>query len=242
MNPRILVSCEDEEHVLPYVAALRAAGCEATDILCVHPPELAAVSARCGEADAALLCGGPDVEPHHYGQEPRPNAGLKTMPELDALDRAVLERAQASTLPVFAICRGMQMLNVFLGGNLWQDLRTQLPEPLEHRVPEPRDRIAHALQPRASGHSLARALEQGIRQVNSRHHQAVRDPAPGMSVLATAPDDVIEAIAGPDVDPRDGWWLRGVQWHPENLVADRGHLQLFVDFLEAARRRNRRAA
>lgn len=238
MTRPVVVVCEDRDHAEPYLAALAAGGLDGLEAAVITPPEVEDADRRVAAAAGVLLCGGPDVEPHRYGEEPLAGVRLSLMPELDRLEWTALEAARNERIPVWAICRGLQTLNVFLGGSLWQDLGTQVPEALQHDVPRPRDALSHTVRPAAAGHPLAdrlRRAEEESPQVNTRHHQALRRLAPQLTVLATAPDGVIEAVAGPDVDPRDGWWLRGVQWHPENLTAYELQRLLFADFLDAAR-------
>lgn len=239
MTRPIVVICEDHAHAEPYLAALAAGGLDGLEAAVVTPPEVEDADARVAAAAGVLLCGGPDVEPQRYGEEPLAGARLSLMPELDRLEWTALEAARSERIPVWAVCRGLQTLNVFLGGSLWQDLGAQVPETLQHDVPRPRDALSHTVRATEAGHPLADRLRrtgETLPQVNTRHHQALRRVAAQLTVLATAPDGVIEAAAGPDVDPRDGWWLRGVQWHPENLTAYELQRLLFADFLDAARR------
>lgn len=238
MLPVVLV-CEDRAHAEPYLAALAAGGLDGRPAEVITPPDAEDADRRVAAAAGVLLCGGPDLEPQRYGEEPLAGVRLSLMPELDRLEWTALQAAQSARVPVWAICRGLQTLNVFLGGSLWQDLEAQVPGALQHEVPQPRDALSHTVRAKAAGHPLAdrlRHAQEAPPRVNTRHHQALRRVAPQLTVLATAPDGVVEAAAGADVDPRDGWWLRGVQWHPENLVAHELQRLLFVDFLDAARR------
>lgn len=238
MRHSIALVCEDREDAAPYLAALTAGGLDGLQADVITPQEAATEAGRrVAEAAGLVLCGGPDVEPQRYGEEPLPDAGLALLPELDRVEWAALEAARSERVPVWAICRGLQVLNVFLGGSLWQDLGLQVPGILQHDVPRPREALSHTVHAAAVGHPLADRLRRDGEtkpRVNSRHHQALRRVAPELTVVATAADGVIEAAAGADVDPRDGWWLRGVQWHPENLIALELQRLLFADFLEAA--------
>lgn len=187
--------------------------------------------------DGLLLPGGVDVDPVHYGQARQPELGEVN----DALDEAELlltRWALGDDRPLLGICRGIQLLNVAAGGSLYQDLPTQLPGVLQHRfsAPEyPRDHLGHPVQVRADSR-LAEALgsAKGLggfeMQVNSRHHQAIKDVAPGFVVTARAPDGVIEGIERPDAR-----FCIGVQWHPESMAAsDPQMLALFEAFVRAA--------
>jgi putative glutamine amidotransferase len=258
-HPRLLVTCEDEANSHNYLGALAAVGFDPSAVTLVVPAgspdpraRRAEVAALAAQADGVLLCGGPDVEPHQYGESPRPDAGLETMPELDAIDLGALDGAHAHRRPVLAICRGLQVTNVWAGGSLWQDLASQAPSAVTHRVPQPKDALAHPvwllpeIRRRAERgdlpaaeiaelatlfvtHERADAASEPGLAVNSRHHQAIRQLGRGLHALATSPDGLVEAAAG----ETPGWWLWGVQWHPENLLALPAHRSLFTAFRDA---------
>ena len=272
-------------------------------------------------AAGLVLCGGVDVEPWRYGEEPLPEAGLEVLPALDALDWELLAGARAGRTPVWGICRGFQVINVFLGGSLWQDLPLQRPAAAAHDCGPPDDLLAHAARPLAADAPLGARLAAvtggsgGMPRVNSRHHQAVKRLAPGLLAVADSPDDgLIEAavlvadpagtaepagtatplapgapmdplapsapsapLALPATAPRTSpapiaalaalaspaplpavdiapaaprawpaagaaagapgggadWWVRGVQWHPEDLLALPEQMELWRDFVTA---------
>src|SRR5262249_26024619 len=152
--------------------------------------------------------------PERYGESRRPDARLEVYPERDALEWELLAGARERLLPVWCICRGLQVVNVFLGGTLWQDLPTQLPGPVPHELADPPDTLAPPVRVAGPGTALGERLSHETVRVNSRHHQAVKDLAPGLAVAAVAPDGLVEAfeLAGDN----HAWWLRAVQWHPEN--------------------------
>lgn len=225
---KIVVASDAHQPNEAYRGALLAAG--------VLPEEL--VLAFPGEAlprtfEGLLLAGGPDVDPARYGEAPA-TPTLELRPERDAHDFAAFAAAEAQRVPVFGICRGLQVVNVALGGTLWQDLSSQRDRGLAHDIDAAgrgRDYRAHSVRPRA-GHApspfaaaVARALD-----VNSRHHQAVKDLASPLTAVAASPDDVVEAV-----ERAGAAWLAGVQWHPEDLVADPWQKALFHTFLEACR-------
>lgn len=227
---------------MPYVEALKAAGVEAADILVLSPDRLPAgveASADLARESAGLvLCGGDDVEPHRYGETVLENAGVYLYPERDALEWTLLDAAHAERTPVFGVCRGLQVLNVYFGGSLWQDLGSQRRCSLDHYpAKEPLDVLAHpvagagAEHPHPFARRLALALAADPR-VNSRHHQAVKDLAPGLEVAGTSSDGLIEAFVRRD--PED-WWVGAVQWHPENLIALEPQRDLWRAFVERAR-------
>ncbi len=138
--------------------------------------------------------------------------------------------------PFFGICRGAQVFNVALGGTLHQDIASDFPEALGHYYipPEfPREHMAHEVQVEEES-LLARCLGAPIVKVNSRHHQSVKDLAPGLDIVARAPDGTVEAI-----ELRGHPFALGVQWHPENLQHQPEMRALFVKFIRAAGKINR---
>jgi putative glutamine amidotransferase len=183
--------------------------------------------------DGLLLPGGVDVAPAYYGEEPHPRLGAVN----GALDEAelVLTRwALEEDLPLLGICRGIQLINVAAGGSLYQDLAAQYPGASRHRYGSPQYPPEHRGHPVLiePGSRLAEAMGALDVPVNSRHHQAVKDVAPGFAVTARAPDGVIEGIEKPGAP-----FTVGVQWHPENLAADDPQmLGLFQAFVQAAAR------
>lgn len=243
MRRPILPATAFEERAAPYVEALKTMGVPAEEIRIVTPDGGSEAGSRIAEARGLILCGGADVEPQRYGEETLPDANVETTPGRDELEWALLDGARAARLPVWGICRGFQVLNVYLGGSLWQDLPSQRPSPIEHSVPEPLDRLAHSLRVTAPEAPLGNRLSGpagGVEVrsvVNSRHHQAVKRLAPGLLPVAESEDGLVEAVVLADFggcgDP--GWWVRAVQWHPENLIAHADQRALWQDFLEAAR-------
>lgn len=182
-------------------------------------------------ADGLMLIGGPDVDPVHYDQTAHP--GLRQVtPDRDRLELQVTQWALSKRLPILAICRGTQLLNVVAGGSLWQDIATQVPGAQKHdQHPDHReDHLAHSVQIEPSSR-LASICRQTRLDVNSLHHQAIKQIGEGLSVVAHSEDGIIEAVEGVG-DP----WIVGVQWHPEWLVADCEAMRsLFRAFREACR-------
>ena len=160
--------------------------------------------------DGLLLPGGADIQPSCYGQEPHPKLG-GVDPALDETELQLARWALDEGMPVLGICRGQQTLNVAAGGTLYQDIPSELPEALPHRV-EPRDRLAHNITVEPDSR-LADLLGATDVQVNSLHHQAVRDVAPVFEVVARAPDAIVEGL-----EHRDHPFAVSVQFHPEELV------------------------
>ena len=163
--------------------------------------------------DGLVLTGGEDVDPRHYGAERHP-ATEDPHVARDAWELALVSAARRRSMPVLAICRGMQLLNVALGGTLIQDIPSQRPTVGSHAQSHARiDRVHGAvIEPRSR---IATAIGASTIRVNSSHHQAVDRPAPGLRVVATSEDGIIEAVEG----VAEGWWVVAVQWHPEELLA-----------------------
>lgn len=166
--------------------------------------------------DGVLLAGGADIAPELYGEEPHPQLGeiehLRDAVELPLIRWAVAERK-----PLLGICRGMQALNVALGGSLYQDIPSQHPTPLDHNSSSQQrcwEHLDHAVAFDADSR-LAALLGTCDLQVNTLHHQALKDIAPGLRVVGRAPDGIAEAVEGTG----DAFVL-GVQCHPEQLWSD----------------------
>jgi putative glutamine amidotransferase len=188
--------------------------------------------------DGLMLTGGGDVAPSIYGEAPHPTVDAAE-PGRDQFEIDLVKAARARHLPVFAICRGIQVLNVACGGTLVQDIPTQVAGALPHSFPVPAHQayeLAHEVWIEKNS-LLAKLLRDRIVddgcEVNSRHHQAVKQIAAGLVVTATAPDGVIEAIE----DPAERFCL-GVQWHPENFFRTGEFRALFEDFLDASSKRD----
>lgn len=186
-------------------------------------------------AGGLMLTGGDDVAPTRYGEAKHP-ATVEVAPERDEFEIALVKEARRMGLPILAICRGIQVMNVACGGTLVQDIPTQVENALAHslKVP-PHKPFDYAHDVWIDDDSLlARLMAERLNgsdsvAVNSRHHQAVKDVAPGFTVVATAPDGIIEAIE----DPAARFCL-GVQWHPENFWRTGEFRPIFEGFLEAA--------
>lgn len=189
-------------------AVLRAGG-----VPLILPPLLG--STRNAEVldaiDGLLLSGGEDVDPAKYGHPAHPRLE-RVDPIRDEFELSIFRDARARGVPVLAICRGIQLVNVALGGSLWQDIPSERPGALTHNAATARDDRTHPVEI-VPGSRLAAALGTTRCEVNSFHHQSIRDLAPGLVVTATAPDGEIEGVEGPAGAP----WLLAVQWHPEEF-------------------------
>ena len=183
--------------------------------------------------DGLLLSGGPDLVPGYYGEEPIPELGT-TIPEWDALEMALLRLALERGMPIFGICRGMQILNVALGGTLYQDVPSQLgADVLNHWQTTPKCQVAHEVEVLDDSY-LAEITDRQTVEVNSYHHQGIKGLADALTVAAHSADGVIEALESRDFSER---WLVGVQWHPEGMRdTESGHLNLFKSHVCAAER------
>ena len=177
--------------------------------------------------DGILFPGGGDIEPARYGGGEHEMIYMVN-PERDTMEFALLDRVLESGLPTLGICRGTQLLNVALGGTLFDHLPDHVGEEVTHRLP-PREPAPHPVQVE-EGSGLAAILGATGFTAESWHHQAIRDVAPGLTVVARAPDGTIEAV-----EKTDHPWLYAVQWHPELTAAeDPIQQRLFNTLAEAA--------
>lgn len=213
-----------------YVRALIHAGARRDEIVIVAPGERLE-----GDFDGVVLGGGCDVDPERYGQNLRPEAKVEVDAGRDATDFALFDRAWEEQTPLLGICRGLQVINIALGGTLLQDIPTDRPSEVVHEAPRTaKTRRDHSVSVESGTRLRSIAGAESI-AVNSRHHQAIDEPAPDLAVTAVSPDGLIEAVEG-----RDGRWLVAVQWHPENLAGDGPSERLFAEFVRAARARSER--
>jgi putative glutamine amidotransferase len=196
-----------------YVQALLSAG-GIPLILSPHiGPSLAARALD--DTDGLILTGGEDMDPAWYGAEASPLLSPPSR-ERDMFELALFAVARQRELPILGICRGIQVINVALGGSLIQDLPTERPGRVDHRPESPRDTRTHRVR-LLPGSRAAEALGTNGVTVNSSHHQAIRDLAPGLLAVGWTDDDLIEAAESPAGTP----WLLAVQWHPEEMHLDR---------------------
>jgi putative glutamine amidotransferase len=212
-----------------YLRAVEGAG----GIPVLLPPHLSEQARRVlwERLDGVLLTGGGDIDPARFSEPAHP-AVAEVSPLRDALEIEVVERALGDGVPLLAICRGIQVLNVALGGTLYQDLPADKPSPVAHSQKEPREQPTHAVKVLSEGTRLASIVGASELEVNSFHHQAIKQLAAGLKDVAWAPDGVIEAVE------MDGTrFVLAVQWHPEDLVArDPAARGLFAALIQAASR------
>ena len=189
------------------------------------------VRAQIEMMDGILLSGGYDVHPALYGQEPHVKLE-EVYPERDVYEIAVIKAAIELKKPIFGICRGLQLINVAFGGTLYQDLSLHQPQTeIQHNQTCPRDLAIHSIEvsPNSKLHKIFGTTQV---PVNSFHHQAIDQLAPGLKINACSIDGVIEGIEKEGED-----FFIAVQWHPERMVAKHPLMKkLFQAFTDAARR------
>jgi putative glutamine amidotransferase len=220
-KPVVGLTYSDEERLRPYVGALEAAGL-------VVRPIAAGAGASLEGLNGLVLSGGIDLNPKMYGEERHPKAD-DPLDARDELELRLLHEALEKDMPVLAICRGMQLFNVAMGGSLEQHIEaTDVHQryDLEKRLP------VHAVEVE-QGTKLAEILGEGKVAVNSRHHQAVARVGNGLEVSARAEDGTVEGIELPGKQ-----FAVGVQWHPEDQAGtDEVQARLFGEFAARCARR-----
>lgn len=228
-----LIAIGQNRKMEDYLESVRRAGGEPIEVAVgsESPEQLLA------RVDGLLLTGGGDVDPGLYGETPH---GTFEAAEggRDEYEIALARAAVAKGIPFLAICRGMQVLNVAMGGTLVQDIPSQVTGALEHSITQPRAHIAHEVWVSKDSRLsvlLADHMEDGETcHVNSRHHQSVKEVATGFDVTATSPDGVIEAMEKPDAA-----FCVAVQWHPENFWRTGEFRELFQGLVQAANARKK---
>lgn len=182
--------------------------------------------------DGLVMTGGEDVSPLLFGQEPSRFLG-EVVPDRDIYDLMLIRKAIKKGIPVFGICRGIQCLNIAMGGDMIQDIPSEVPDAIQHRQNAPRSYGSHTISI-VKGSLIAKLLGDEDIAVNSFHHQACGKVAPGYKVTAKAPDGIIEAI-----ESQDGKSF-GVQFHPEGFVysGNDKFLPLFQHLVQLAQKRS----
>jgi putative glutamine amidotransferase len=212
-----------------YVRSVEKAGGLPLVVVPGTPDDAAPVLDR---VSGLLLTGGSDVDPVLFGEVRHPSV-KRVVAERDAFEIALCQEALGRDLPVFAICRGQQVLNVALGGTLHQDIASQVPGAIQHRAETERWETSHEVEI-VPGTRLRSILGAGKVDVNSFHHQAVKDVGKGLIVSARSPvDGVIEGL-----EVREQRFLVAVQWHPEDFVGKSAAFEpLFAALVQACARR-----
>lgn len=178
--------------------------------------------------DGVVFSGGEDISPYYYGENPTKEIG-KTCESRDSFEMGLIKRAISENKPVLGICRGMQLINVVLGGTLHQDINTQINNSLEHRSSEDQLGSPHHRVKILEDSLLYKLLNEREIGVNSFHHQSVKDIGTGLKPVAFSSDGVVEGI-----ETTKSSFLLGVQWHPEKLVDNYPNLgNIFSAFIDA---------
>ena len=210
-----------------YIRALAAAGAAPVVIPPIDPETVPSYLAGLA---GVCLSGGPDVDPDSYGAERHPKVG-PTQPAVDRFELAVVREAERLGMPLLAICRGAQVLNVAHGGDLIQDLADEVSSTVRHRRDDPGDPVVWHEVDIEPDSLLAKAVGSERIDVNSFHHQAPRRVGDGLRVVAVAEDGVVEALEVPGAA-----FELGVQWHPEGIADRPEQAALFAAFVDAAGR------
>jgi len=206
-----------------YVESVRRAG--GIPVIVPPPRQEAEAEEVLDRCDGIIFTGGGDISPVYLREQPRHGLG-QCLPERDEGELMLAGLAIARDLPVFGICRGIQVLAVAAGGRICQDIASQHANALQHEQTAPRQYPWHEIQVLES--SLQRLVAEKRILVNSFHHQAVVDAPPGFMVNALAPDGIIEGI-----ERTGAKFCLGVQWHPESMENDVSSVKLFRAFIHA---------
>ncbi len=231
----------DASHAVPdkYVAALFRAGARPVLLAAPHPAPASEVLAP---FDALVLIGGGDVEAHRYGSQPHPADYLE--PARDELELALAKEAVRIGMPMLAVCRGVQVLNVAFGGSLHQHL-PDMASLVEHGQAPVGDAVDHTVRV-APGTTLAGICGPALDACNSQHHQGIDRLGAGLAAVGWSEDGLIEAVEAVGPGSADGGrsrWALGVQWHPERTAArDPTQQALFDALVDRARADLRRQA
>lgn len=208
-----------------YTEAVRRAG----GIPVVIPPQPENAPDVVDELDGILLAGGDDCDPAAYGEQRHPTVEPMMDPRRQQNDLTLARAARQRGIPTLGICLGVQVMNVAAGGTLIQDIGSELDTEINH-ASEPSDRHRHDVIVE-KGTKLSTILGERELNVNSSHHQAIRNVGGGLCVTAQAPDGIIEGLE----DPQHPFYV-GVQWHPEDMTGEASASTLFGAFIEAARK------
>ena len=182
--------------------------CGALPMMLPFTTDKGELSQAYGLCDGLLFTGGHDVDPHVYGEKPGPECGTPCRTR-DVMEGFLLEKAISDDKPVLGICRGIQFINAYLGGTLYQDLPTEHPSAVEHHMAPPYDRPVHRVSV-LENTRLAGIIGEGVHEVNSYHHQAIRTLAGSVNAMAVSEDGLVEAV-----EVAGSRFIMAVQWHPE---------------------------
>ncbi len=230
MIPIIGITCHQDEgkNVLSlneaYIHAVEKCGGVPLLLPYVHTGE--AIRRHCEIMDGLILAGGVDVDPQYFGEQPVGTGEIT--PERDRYEISLVREFLALDKPVLAICRGVQILNICAGGDIYQDIYLQAEEVIKHVQQAPRWYPTHSVRLK-EGSRLDKIFGQTTIKVNSFHHQASRKMAPGFEACAWSQDGIIEAV-----ESLKHRFVVGVQWHPEQMaLRSQEQLELFREFIRA---------
>jgi putative glutamine amidotransferase len=211
-----------------YTEAIEAAG----GVPLMIPPQAGNISEIISVVDGLLISGGGDIRPDRYGDNEVHETTYGIHDGRDELEIALVREATQRDIPMLCICRGIQVLNVALGGTLIQDIADQYSTEIEHRQQQNsirKEDPSHTVSV-TPGSLLARTYEADEISVNSFHHQAIRDLAPELEINGVSPDEVVEGVSHPESS-----WILGVQWHPEMMFREHPeHLRPFTALVAEA--------
>lgn len=197
--------------------------------------EMSDVTQIVGEIDGLLATGGYDVDPTYFGEEPHPNLGT-VIPKRDHFEKLIIEEMLKLDKPILGVCRGSQILNVTVGGDMYQDIYAQCQDRdlLQHNQKAPLSHGAHYVDV-TEGSLLHQITGLETLRVNTRHHQANRVVRSPLKVSGTARDGIVEAI-----ESKEHRFVLGLQWHPENMIAvdDEASWNIFKAFINACQKRH----
>jgi len=227
----ITMSLDDSKNIAKlgekYIRAVEKAG----GIPLAIPPlqDKNALSVIVQKLDGIILSGGPDIDPSYYHQLPHIRLG-NVCPRRDETEIYIATEIIKKSKPLLGICRGLQVMNVAMGGTIFQDISSNIKEPIKHMQDAPRWHKSHEIEIVDIDSLIYKIIGKPRIRVNSFHHQSINKPAPDLKITALAPDGVIEAM-----ESKGEGFCIGVQWHPEELIDDIAHMRLFEFMIDAAK-------
>ena len=211
----------------PYINAIESTG--GIPILFPYVSKSETVEHPVDICDGFFFTGGADIEPNRYGEEARETAG-DIQKHRDEFEFNVFQRLIKTSKPILSVCRGAQLINVALGGTLYQDIPSEVETKISHRQSEPKFSPSHDIRI-ITDTPLYEMMRTERIKGNSFHHQAIKTLGKGLEIMAVAEDGIIEAVYSSEMQ-----YLRAYQWHPERLIkADAQNRMIFEDFIHACK-------